>query len=99
MWLIVLLFSAAISTALWYSKAEDDKYMLKFLSLILWGASIMVLVDHIVGYLTEGGEFIEMTAEATVLGFIMLLTAIIIWEIALLIRDPKRVLHRRPSQE
>jgi hypothetical protein len=54
MWLIVLLFSAAISTALWYSKAEDDKYMLKFLSLILWGASIMVLVDHIVGYLTEG---------------------------------------------
>jgi len=29
----------------------------------------------------------------------MLLTAIIIWEIALLIRDPKRVLHRRPSQE
>jgi hypothetical protein len=99
MWLIVLLFSAAISTALWYSKAEDDKYMLKFLSLILWGASIMVLVDHIVGYLTEGGEFIEMTAGATVLGFIMLLTAIIIWEIALLIRDPKRVLHRRPSQE
>ena len=98
MWLIVLLFSATISTALWYSKAEDDKYMLKFLSLMLWGASIMVFTDHVVGYLTEGGEFIEMTAEATVLGFIMLLTAIIIWEIALLIRDPKRVLHRRVLQ-
>jgi hypothetical protein len=54
MLLIVLLFSATISTALWYSKAEDDKYMLKFLSLILWGASIMVFVDHVVGYLARG---------------------------------------------
>ncbi len=95
MWLIVLLFSATISTALWYAKAEDDKYMLKFLSLILWGASIMVFVDHVVGYLAEGGEFIEMTIESTVLGFAMLITALIIWEIALLVKDPKQVIHKR----
>jgi hypothetical protein len=94
MWLIVLLFSATISTALWYSKAEDDKYMLKFLSLILWGASIMVFVDHVVGYLAEGGEFIEMTVESTVLGFAMLITALIIWEITLLIKDPKRIIRK-----
>jgi len=95
MWLIILLFSATISTALWYSKADDDKYMLKFLSLILWGASIMVLVDHIAGYLTEEGEFIEMTIESTVLGFVMLLTALIIWQIAMLIKDPKQIMRKR----
>lgn len=54
----------------------------------------MVLVDHVIGYLTEGGEFIEMTIESTVLGFVMLITALIIWEIALLIKDPKRIIRK-----
>ncbi|KYH38473.1 MAG: hypothetical protein AYL28_003630 [Candidatus Bathyarchaeota archaeon B23] len=71
--------------------------MLRFLNLTLWGATIMVLVDHIIGYLTEGGEFLELTAEATALGFALLIIALVIWEIALLLRDPRGVLHRRPS--
>ena len=95
MWLMILAFSATIATALWYSKAEDDKYMLRLLSLILWGASIMVFVDHVMGYITEGGEFLEMTTEATVLGIAMLITALIVWEIVLLLKDPKSVLYKR----
>lgn len=95
MWLMILAFSATIATALWYSKAEDDKYMLRLLSLILWGASIMVFVDHVMGYITEGGEFLEMTTEATVLGIAMLITALIVWEIVLLLKDPKGVLYKR----
>jgi hypothetical protein len=95
MWLVILTFSATIATALWYSKAEDDKYMLRLLSLILWGASIMVFVDHVMGYITEGGEFLEMTTEATVLGIAMLITALIVWEIVLLLKDPKGVLYKR----
>ena len=95
MWLLILLFSATMSTALWYSKAEDDKYMLKFLSLIFWGASIMVFIDHLISYITEGGEFIEVTTESTILGFILVITALIIWEIALLIKDPKQVIRRK----
>jgi len=54
MWLIILAFAAAITTAIWYSKAENDKYMLKFLCLILWGATIMVFIDHIMKFLIEG---------------------------------------------
>jgi len=84
-----------MSTALWYSKAEDDKYMLKFLSLIFWGASIMVFIDHLISYITEGGEFIEVTIESTILGFVLVITALIIWEIALLIKDPKQVIRRK----
>jgi len=98
MWLIILSFAATITTALWYSKAENDKHMLNFLSLILWGTTIMVLVDHVIGYLMEGGEFLEITVEATVLGSVMLIAALVIWEIALLIKDPKGVLYKRKSQ-
>jgi len=98
MWLIILTLSAVIATAVWYSKAENDKYMLKFLSLILWGAAIMVFVDHLMGYLIEGGEFIELTVEAGVLGVILLTAALTIWEITLLLKDPKGVLYKRREQ-
>lgn len=98
MWLIVLAMASALSTALWYSKAENDVYMLKLLSLILWGASIMVFVDHVMGYLMEGGEFLEISAEATVLGFVLLITALVIWEVVLLIKDPRGVFYKRKGE-
>lgn len=94
MWLIILAFAAVIATAIWYSKAENDKYMLKFLCLILWGATIMVFIDHVMKFLMKGEEFFEVTLNSTILGFIMVLIAIIIWEIGLLIKDPKKVFHR-----
>ena len=98
MWLVILAFAATISTALWYSKAENDEYMFKFLSAILWGATIMVLVDHVMGFLMEGGEFFEMTAEAAVLGLVLLIAALTVWEIVLLIKDPKKVLYGKKSR-
>ncbi|MGQ9538439.1 MAG: hypothetical protein ACUVTE_02495 [Candidatus Bathycorpusculaceae bacterium] len=98
MWLIVLVMASVLSTALWYSKAENDVYMLKLLSLILWGASIMVFVDHVMGYLMEGGEFLEISAEATVLGFVLLITALVIWEIVLLIKDPRGAFYKRKGE-
>ncbi|MCS7097749.1 MAG: hypothetical protein NZ922_02070 [Candidatus Methanomethyliaceae archaeon] len=97
MWLIILAFSAAIVTSIWYSKAEEDKYMLKLLCLILWGATIMAFVDHVMSFLMEGGAFLELTLESTVLGFIMLTIALIIWEIVLLIKDPKGILYKKKT--
>lgn len=97
MWLVILLFSATISTALWYTKAEDDKYMLKFLSLVFWGASLMAFVDRLIGYLTEGGEFLEITLESTILGFVLVVTGLMIWEIVLLVKDPKQVIRKKKT--
>ena len=54
----------------------------------------MVSVDHIMGYLMEGGEFFEVTIDATILGIILLIAALVIWEIVLLLKDPKRVLYK-----
>lgn len=97
MWLIILLFSASVSTALWYARAEDDKYMLRFLSLIFWGASLMALIDHLVGYLTTGGAFLEITLESTFLGLVLVATALIIWGVSLLIKDPKQAIRKKKT--
>lgn len=98
MWLIILAFAAAIATAIWYLKVEYDKYRLKLLCLILWGATIMVLVDRVMGYLMGGGEFFELTLDAAVLGFTMLITALIIWGITLSIEGPEKVFHERAEK-
>ena len=99
MWLVILAFAAAIATPIWYSKAEDDRYMLKLLCLILWGATIMVLVDHVMGYLMEGGEFLEMTADAIILGLVLVIAALVVWEITLLIKDPRGVLYKKGEMQ
>jgi hypothetical protein len=98
MWLLILAFAAAIITPLWYSMADDDRYMLRLLCLILWGATIMAFIDRVVGYLMKGGEFMELTPEAAALGFTMLLAALIIWEIILLVKDPRGILRKGRGQ-
>ncbi|MEM2454710.1 MAG: hypothetical protein QXL85_01585 [Candidatus Bathyarchaeia archaeon] len=97
MWLLILAFAATVVTPIWYSRAEDDKYMLRILCLILWGATIMTLVDRMMGYFMEGGAFLELTPEAAALGFTMLTAALIIWEIILLLKDPKCAIRRRAA--
>ncbi len=94
MWLLISAFAAVIVTALWYSKAEDDRYMLRFLGLMLWGSTIMVFVDRAMGYLMRGGEFLEVSVEAMILGVSMLIAALAVWEVALLLKDPKGVLYK-----
>ncbi|KAA0006474.1 MAG: hypothetical protein FE045_03030 [Thermoplasmata archaeon] len=91
MWLIIISFAAAITTAIWYV-FDNGKYKLSLLSLILWGSAIMIFVDHAMGYIEEGGEFIETTLNATLLGIVLLIVAIMIWELVLLWSDPKKKL-------
>ena len=77
-------------TAIWYIKPKI--YKLDFLSLMLWGTSIMILVDHVLGY--EGGEFLEVQTDGLItngilLGFVMIIPILIIWEIILIMSHPK----------
>jgi len=94
-WLLVLGYAAVVATLLWYSRAERNVYMLKYLSLVLWGATVMSFIDHVYGYLTEGGSFLNASPDALLLGFSMLLVALIAWLLALLIKDPRRVLRKQ----
>ncbi|MFZ2975884.1 MAG: hypothetical protein WA055_04655 [Candidatus Moraniibacteriota bacterium] len=86
MWLITTLLSAIVATLLGYFLKK--KYKLGFLSLMLWGATIMILVDHLLGY--EGGQFLETKTDGLVqngilLGILMLIPVFAIWFIAILI--------------
>ena len=51
MWLITSFVAAVSVTAAWVFASK--KYRLGFLALMLWGLTVMVLVDHVLGY--EGG--------------------------------------------
>jgi len=84
MWLITTFIAALTATLLWFLLKK--KYKLGFLSLMLWGATIMILVDHLLGY--EGGKFLEietdgMIKSGTLLGIAMLIPIIFIWLIAI----------------
>jgi len=90
MWLVTTMMAAIIVTAAWYFTKRD--YRLDLLSLMLWGTSVMILVDHILGY--EGGAFLALETEglitnATLLGIVMLIPIFIVWEIILILTKPK----------
>jgi hypothetical protein len=93
MWLVVITLAAVIVTAIWYvSEKARKSYNIGFLNLILWGTAIMVFVDHVMGYFTEGGEFIRATPEAMIPSVILLITAFLVWGIVLVVKNPKGLL-------
>jgi len=90
MWLITTLIAAIAVTLAWI--AAPKKYKLNFLALMLWGLSVMIFIDHILGY--EGGAFLEMETDGLitsglVLGVAMLIPIFIIWEAVLVIAKIK----------
>jgi len=90
MWLVTTVIAAIAVTAIWYVKPKI--YKLDILSLMLWGTSIMIMVDHLIGY--EGGAFLELETEGLItsgvlLGIVMLIPIFIFWEILLILTKPK----------
>ena len=49
MTLLISVFAAIISTAVWYFCAERKKYLLNVPCYIFWGASVMWFVDAVFG--------------------------------------------------
>ncbi len=87
MWLIILAIAAVISTAAWYFEEKD--YELDFLSIILWGATIMVFIDHLMNYLVYGKPFLDTSLNAALLGITLVIIALVAWEAKLIWNDPK----------
>jgi hypothetical protein len=90
MWLITTFVAALFVTAVGFFAPK--KYKLSLLSMMLWGATVMILVDHVLGY--GGGEFLEMRTEGlitngVVLGIVMLIPVFTIWGIMVLISKGK----------
>jgi len=92
MWLITTLTASIISSILWFITRK--RYRLDILSLMLWGSTIMILVDHILGY--DGEAFVTMETEGLInssitLGVLMIIPVLLIWLVILFIDKNKRV--------
>ncbi|MCX8173733.1 MAG: hypothetical protein N3F63_03885 [Thermoplasmata archaeon] len=88
MWLITTTVCAMAATAAYFvlekQRKAGKKYKVHYLSLMLWGAAMMILVDHAIGYIEEGGSFIEVETDGlvtngAVLGLLMLLPVLGVW--------------------
>ena len=96
MTLMITVFAAVISTAVWYFKAHDKKLMVGRLCLMYWGASLMWTVDAVAEYIELKDEFFTPAAADMLndafLGAAVVALGLVIWLAMLLIKDPKNVL-------
>lgn len=95
MTLLISVFAAVVATVVWYRCAERRELMLGVLCWLFWGASLMWLVDAVFEYAELGADYFAPAAadmlNDTFLGLSVAALALVIWVIALLIKDPKGV--------
>lgn len=83
MWLIITALAALLVTGAYVF--ISDKYKTGTLAIALWGLALCVFVDHVMGFMNEGGEFFEIGAEPLVLSIAMLIPVFAVWELYALI--------------
>ncbi|PIX31841.1 hypothetical protein COZ60_02350 [Candidatus Bathyarchaeota archaeon CG_4_8_14_3_um_filter_42_8] len=96
MWFVIVFIVAVIVTAMHFGLKNLKKYKLDFLALMLWGTFLMILVDHTITFLHEGGNFIEITTDglvpnAAILGILMVVPLLAIWVIAISTKFDNRI--------
>ena len=94
--LLICVFAAVASTAVWYAHAPEDKMKVSMLCWMFWGASIMWLGDAAFEYAELGAKFftpapLDMLNDAY-LGLTVCALALTVWIARLLISDPKGAL-------
>lgn len=92
MTLLLTVFAAVITTAIWYKK-NDENMLLGPLCWMFWGASLMWLVDAIFEYAELKAEYFTPALEDLIndafLGLSVIALALVIWIVILLIKDPR----------
>ena len=95
MTLLVTVFAAIICTVLWYKKAPQDEMKLSTLCFLYWGASLMWFVDAIYEFAAEPASFFTPAPADMLndlfLGLSVIALGLIVWLIALLVKDPRGV--------
>ena len=96
MTLLLTIFAAVVTTAIWYSSEKARELRVGMLVFMFWGASLMWLVDAVVEFIEIRAEYFTTAAEDMLndafLGVSVIALALVIWIVALLIKDPKRVI-------
>lgn len=96
MTLLLTVLAAVTTTAIWYSSEKARELRVGMLVFMFWGASLMWLVDAVVEFIEIRAEYFTPAAEDMLndafLGVSVIALALVIWIVALLIKDPKRVI-------
>ena len=99
MTLLVSVFAAVICTAVWYANEKARKMQVGMLCWMFWGASVMWLVDAVFEYVERGADYFTPPVADMIndlfLGLSVVALALVIWVIALLIKDPMGVLRKQ----
>lgn len=95
MTLLTTVFAAVIATIVWYRLSPRNNMNLGLLCSMYWGASLMWLVDALFEYAELGAEYftpapIDMLNDFY-LGLSVVALGLVIWLVALLIKDPRGV--------
>lgn len=92
MTLLITVFAAVIATVKWYT-GKDNSMKLGTLCFLFWGASIMWLVDALFEYAELKAAYFTPAPEDMLndafLGLSVVALALVVWLIALLIKDPR----------
>lgn len=92
MTLLITVFAAVISTAVWYISSRARQMKLGTLCCIYWGASLMWLIDAAAEFMEMGEAYFTPSAEAMLndsfLGLSAAALGLVIWTVTVLIKDP-----------
>ncbi|MBR3635129.1 MAG: hypothetical protein IKN47_02940 [Lachnospiraceae bacterium] len=95
MTLLITIFAAVISTAIWYRGEQSREMKVGALCWMFWGAALMWMIDAIFEYAELGAEFFAPEPADMIndifLGFSVIALALVIWLVILLVKDPKGV--------
>ena len=99
MTLLVTVFAAVVSTAIWYKNAPESKMQLGLLCWLYWGASLMWLVDAVFEYAEQKADYFTPAPADMLndlfLGLSVVALGLVIWIVVLLIKDPRGVLRAK----
>ncbi len=92
MTLLIAIFAAVICTALWYMNEKARIMKVGLLCWMVWGASLMWLVDAVTEYIElRAAYFTPEPADMlndTFLGLSVVALALVIWIVYVLVKDP-----------
>lgn len=96
MTLLITVFAAVISTALWYMSEKARVMKAYILCCLFWGASLMWLIDSVFEYAELGAEFftpeVQDMLNDAYLGLSVVALALVVWIVTILVKDPNGVL-------
>ena len=100
MTLLITVIAAIVGTIVWYLAPKRKEYLLSVPCFLFWGASIMWFVDAIFEFVElKEAYFVELTGEGMAndiaLGLSVVALGLVIWVIALIVRDPKGILWKK----